>query len=124
MQGQLKQLAGHATAFCGSQKRVIEVVVHGDWLIVQVALTGDGRSLTFMLPAFCTPDGMTSVVTSFGVGERRGGAGHKDGHRCVYMEKLKGAARGIVDVRDAEEGNNKGISGVLERMHGPVCRTK
>ncbi|KAM7210419.1 P-loop containing nucleoside triphosphate hydrolase protein, partial [Rhypophila decipiens] len=37
-------------------------IVRGESRIVQVAGTGEGKSLSFMLPAFCSPDGVTVVV--------------------------------------------------------------
>ncbi|RTE68127.1 hypothetical protein BHE90_017496, partial [Fusarium euwallaceae] len=42
---------------------VIRAVARGEWPIVQITPTGGGKSLTFMLPAYCTPDGVTVVIT-------------------------------------------------------------
>ncbi|VZI11021.1 unnamed protein product [Fusarium fujikuroi] len=63
MRGQLKQMMGESAEFRGLQEAVIRTVVRGDGPIVQITPTGGGKSLTFILPAFCTPDGMIIVVT-------------------------------------------------------------
>ncbi|TPX16410.1 uncharacterized protein E0L32_012428, partial [Thyridium curvatum] len=63
LHGQLKQMLGPTAEFRGLQEPVIQAVVRGEWPIVQITPTGGGKSLTFMLPAFCTPDGVTVVVT-------------------------------------------------------------
>jgi len=63
IQGQLKQMMGKEAEFRGLQEQVIRAVIRGMWPIVQVAPTGGGKSLTFILPAFCIPDGVTIVIT-------------------------------------------------------------
>lgn len=63
MQGQLKQMMGAAAEFRGLQEPVMWAVIRGEWPILQVMATGGGKSLTFMLPGFCTPDGVTVIVT-------------------------------------------------------------
>jgi hypothetical protein len=63
IRGQLKQMMGKDADFRGKQEEVIRAVMAGTWPIVQVAPTGGGKSLTFMLPAYCVPDGVTIVVT-------------------------------------------------------------
>lgn len=57
----MKQM-GEEAEFRGLQERVIGSVMRGDWRIVQVTPTGGGKSLTFMLAAYCTPDGVTIVI--------------------------------------------------------------
>ncbi|PON20110.1 hypothetical protein TGAM01_v211033 [Trichoderma gamsii] len=119
MQGQLKQMMGETAAFRGSQKRVIEAVVRGEWPVVQVAPTGGGKSLTFMLPAFCTPDGMTIVVTPLlaleGDMVRRCGQMGID----AYVWKSRGVQRGAALVFITPEGAaTKGFRAFVERMHG------
>ncbi|KAF4473732.1 Bloom syndrome protein-like protein [Colletotrichum fructicola Nara gc5] len=62
--GQLRQMMGDPqAAFRGQQERVIRSIMRGDDPIVQVTGTGGGKSLSFMLPAYCAPDGVTIVVT-------------------------------------------------------------
>ncbi|KAF4473075.1 ATP-dependent DNA helicase Q1 [Fusarium albosuccineum] len=63
MQGQLRQMIGPAAAFRGLQEPVIRALARGEWPIVQVTPTGGGKSMTFMLPAYCTPEGVTVVIT-------------------------------------------------------------
>ncbi|KAL1844470.1 hypothetical protein VTK73DRAFT_2461 [Phialemonium thermophilum] len=63
MRGQLKQMMGPGAEFRGMQEAVIRAVARGAWLIVQVTPTGGGKSLTFMLLAYCTLDGVTVVIT-------------------------------------------------------------
>ena len=63
MRGPLKQMMGPAAEFRGLQEPVIRAVAPGEWPIVQVTPTGGGKSLTYMLPAYCTPDGVTVVIT-------------------------------------------------------------
>ncbi|KAJ4177210.1 hypothetical protein NW755_013980 [Fusarium falciforme] len=63
MRGQLKQMMGPAAEFRGLQEPVIRAVAQGEWPIVQITPTGGGKSLTFMLPAYCAPDGVTVVIT-------------------------------------------------------------
>ncbi|KAK3344543.1 P-loop containing nucleoside triphosphate hydrolase protein [Lasiosphaeria hispida] len=53
------------TAFQGNQQEAIDAVIRGDSPIVHIAGTGGGKSLTFMLPAYCTPDGVTIVIVPF-----------------------------------------------------------
>ncbi|KAF5484112.1 Bloom syndrome protein-like protein [Colletotrichum fructicola] len=61
---QLRQMMGDPrAAFRGQQERVIRSIMRGDDPIVQVTGTGGGKSLSFMLPAYCAPDGVTIVVT-------------------------------------------------------------
>jgi superfamily II DNA helicase RecQ len=48
--------------FRGNQKEVLEAVVRGDSVVLQVSATGSGKSYSFMIPAFCSPDGTTIVI--------------------------------------------------------------
>ncbi|KAK2733437.1 DNA helicase [Colletotrichum kahawae] len=62
--GQLQQMMGDLrAAFCGQQEQVIWSIMRGDNLIVQVIGTGGSKSLSFMLLAYCAPDGVMIVVT-------------------------------------------------------------
>ncbi|KAL0764703.1 hypothetical protein CaCOL14_012793 [Colletotrichum acutatum] len=64
MVGRLRQMTGNdAAAFRGNQEKAIRAIVNGHSPIVQVLGTGGGKSLSFMLPAFCSADGVTIVIT-------------------------------------------------------------
>jgi superfamily II DNA helicase RecQ len=56
-------MMGPGASFRGLQEPMIRAVARGEWPIVQVTPIGGGKSLIFMLPAFCTPDSMTIVVS-------------------------------------------------------------
>ena len=60
--GQLQQMMGRGAEFRGQQSSVIRAIVAGDTPIVQITSTGGGKSLSFMLPAYCSPDGTTIVI--------------------------------------------------------------
>ena len=60
--GQLQAMVGQDAQFRGIQEKVIRAVVRGDSPIMQITGTGGGKSMSFMLPAFCSPDGVTIVV--------------------------------------------------------------
>jgi superfamily II DNA helicase RecQ len=62
LEGQLQVMLGDGARFRGIQQKVIQAIVRGDNPIVQVTGTGGGKSLSFMLPAFCSPEGVTVVV--------------------------------------------------------------
>ncbi|KAK4095800.1 P-loop containing nucleoside triphosphate hydrolase protein [Parathielavia hyrcaniae] len=62
IQGQLKQMMGPEAQLRGMQEDVIRAIVRGENPIIQVAGTGEGKSMSLMLPAFCSPDGVTVVV--------------------------------------------------------------
>ena len=51
--GKLRQMLGEGAKFRERQEEVIQAIVKGYSLIIQVAGTGEGESLSFMLPAFC-----------------------------------------------------------------------
>ena len=60
--GQLQQMMGQGTEFRGQQSSVIRAIIAGDTPIVQITSTGGGKSLSFMLPAYCSPEGTTIVI--------------------------------------------------------------
>ncbi|KAK1514262.1 hypothetical protein CABS01_16742 [Colletotrichum abscissum] len=63
--GLLRQMTGNHTATSrGNQERVAQDIVNSHSPIVQIMGTGGGKSLSFMLPAFCSPDGVTIVITT------------------------------------------------------------
>jgi len=62
LDGQLRQMMGEGTAFRGIQEAVIRTIIRGESPVVQVTGTGGGKSLSFMLPAYCSPEGVTIVV--------------------------------------------------------------
>ncbi|KAK1613504.1 hypothetical protein BDP81DRAFT_513535 [Colletotrichum phormii] len=64
MAGRLRQMTGDdAATFRGNQAKVVGAIVNGHSPIIQVMGTGSGKSLSFMLSAFCSPDGVTVVIT-------------------------------------------------------------
>ena len=54
LEGKLKQMLGDDARFRGRQEEVIRAIVRGYSPIIQVAETGEGKGLLFMLPAFCS----------------------------------------------------------------------
>lgn len=60
--GQLQQMMGRGTEFRGQQSSVIRSIIAGDTPIIQITSTGGGKSLSFMLPAYCSPEGTTIVI--------------------------------------------------------------
>lgn len=60
--GQLRAMLGPDAAFRGQQEKVIRTIMAGASPVVYITGTGGGKSLTFMLPAHCSPDGVTVVV--------------------------------------------------------------
>lgn len=60
--GRLRQMVGPEAQFRGMQETVIRAIIRGESPIIQVAGTGGGKSMSFMLPAFCSPHGVTIVV--------------------------------------------------------------
>ncbi|OBS16245.1 hypothetical protein FPOA_13049 [Fusarium poae] len=120
MQGQLKQMMGATAAFRGQQESVIRAVARGEWPIVQITPTGGGKSLTFMLPAYCTPDGVTVVVTPLVALQDDMAV------RCsklgidAYVWRSRGViqrAASLVFVTP-ESAVSKGFRTFVERMHG------
>ncbi|RKK63864.1 hypothetical protein BFJ69_g16845 [Fusarium oxysporum] len=62
--GQLRQMLGPDAAFRGQQEAVIRAIMRGESPIVQITGTGGGKSMSFMLPAYCSHDsgGVTIVI--------------------------------------------------------------
>ncbi|KAI0123251.1 hypothetical protein BJ170DRAFT_599218 [Xylariales sp. AK1849] len=61
--GQLEQMIGPGAAFRGYQEQVIQAIFRGSTPIMQVTGTGGGKSLSFMLPAYCAgAEGSTIVI--------------------------------------------------------------
>ncbi|EMT67217.1 Putative ATP-dependent DNA helicase Q1, partial [Fusarium odoratissimum] len=119
LKGQLGQMMGPSATFRGLQEPVIRAVARGEWPIVQVTPTGGGKSLTFMLPAYCTPDGVTVVITPL-VALENDMVG-----RCIklgidaYVWKSREVQRAasLVFVTP-ESAVSKGFRMFIERMHG------
>lgn len=59
---ELKRIIGPNATFRGTQKPAIEAIVRGESKIAAVMATGEGKSVLFILPAMCAPDGLTVVV--------------------------------------------------------------
>ncbi len=63
LEAQLQHLTGNPEArFRTGQAAVLQAIIQGQSPIVQVASTGGGKSLSFLLPAYCAPGGSTIVV--------------------------------------------------------------
>lgn len=62
IRGQLRMMMGENAAFRGQQETVIRAIIRGESPIVQITGTGGGKSLSFMLPAFCSREGTTIVI--------------------------------------------------------------
>ncbi|KAI8680548.1 Atp-dependent dna helicase [Fusarium keratoplasticum] len=59
----LREMIGPDAAFRGQQETVIRAIMRGESPIVQIAGTGEGKSMSFMLPAYCSSDdGGTTIV--------------------------------------------------------------
>jgi superfamily II DNA helicase RecQ len=48
--------------FRGNQEPAIQAIMDGESPVIQVTPTGGGKSLSFMLPAYCVPGGVTIVI--------------------------------------------------------------
>jgi RecQ family ATP-dependent DNA helicase len=59
---ELKKLMGDEAEFRGIQQGAIQAVMRGDARVAAVMGTGGGKSLIFMLPAFCSAGGTSIVV--------------------------------------------------------------
>ncbi|PON20011.1 hypothetical protein TGAM01_v211118 [Trichoderma gamsii] len=57
-----QMLRKDSASFRGQQEAVLQAVVRGRTPILQIAGTGEGKSLSFLLPAYCAYDGVTVVV--------------------------------------------------------------
>lgn len=60
--GALQQMVGAGARFRGQQEPVVQSIVQGDMAVLQIASTGEGKSVSFMLPAYCSPDSTTIVI--------------------------------------------------------------
>ncbi|KAL9572228.1 hypothetical protein ACKAV7_003641 [Fusarium commune] len=119
IKGQLRQMMGPTAIFRGLQEKVIRAVARGEWPIMQVTPTGGGKSLTFMLPAYCTPDGVTVVITplvslqdDMAVRCQRLGI-----DAYIWKSREVQRAASLVFVTP-ESAVSKGFRTFVERMHG------
>ena len=62
IQGELRRMMGPQARFRGVQKAAIEAIMKGESPVVMVMGTGGGKSLGFMLPAWCSQGGTSIVV--------------------------------------------------------------
>jgi superfamily II DNA helicase RecQ len=62
IRGALRSMMGDEAKFRGQQETVIRSIIRGEGPIVQVTGTGGGKSMSFMLPAYCSPNGTTIVI--------------------------------------------------------------
>jgi hypothetical protein len=62
VQQQFEAYMGEGKQFRGEQKKAITAIFQGKSPMLVVMGTGTGKSLLFMLPAFCVPGGTTIVV--------------------------------------------------------------
>ena len=62
LEGKLREMLGPEVEFRGIQRPAIEMIIQGLSFIVMVMGTGGGKSLAFMLPAFCNRSGLIVVV--------------------------------------------------------------
>src|SRR5277367_6555500 len=58
----LKELMGEKAEFRGLQEKTIHAIMTGQSPIVSIMATGQGKSLSFMLPAYCISGGTTVVI--------------------------------------------------------------
>jgi hypothetical protein len=66
LQGRLQQLFHNPKAdFRGNQKDALDAVIRGFSPVLQITRTGGGKSLTFLLPSYCSTDGTTIVIVPF-----------------------------------------------------------
>ena len=59
---ELTRMMGSHARFQGVQEAAIHSIIHGDSPVVVVMGTGGGKSLVFMLPAWCSSGGTSIVV--------------------------------------------------------------
>lgn len=62
IRGQLRMMMGEKAEFRGHQEMIMRSIVRGESPVVQITGTGGGKSLSFMLPAYCSPEGTTIVI--------------------------------------------------------------
>lgn len=112
-------MIGPAVAFRGLQEPVIRAVVRGEWLIVQITPTGGGKSLIFMLPAYCMPDGMMIVVTLLVALENDMNMQYAKIGIDSYVWSSRGMQRAASLVfATPESAVTKGFRAFVERMYG------
>jgi superfamily II DNA helicase RecQ len=58
----LRCIQGKAATFRPGQRQAISAVVRGESPVVQITPTGGGKSMSFMLPAYCSQQGRTIVI--------------------------------------------------------------
>ena len=58
----LKELMGQKAEFRRLQEKTIHAIITGQSPIVSVIATGEGKSLLFMLPAYCISGGTIVVI--------------------------------------------------------------
>jgi superfamily II DNA helicase RecQ len=62
MHRKLKELIGEKAEFRGLQEKTIHAIITGQSPIVSIIATGQGKSLLFMLPAYCVSGGTIVVI--------------------------------------------------------------
>jgi superfamily II DNA helicase RecQ/uncharacterized C2H2 Zn-finger protein len=62
IQRKLQVLMGEEAQFRGNQEPAIRAIMDGESPVIQVTGCGGGKSLSFMLPAYCVPGGVTIVI--------------------------------------------------------------
>ena len=66
LKGRLQQLLHNPEAdFRGNQKDVLDAVIRGFSLVLQITRTRGGKSLTFLLPSYYSNDRTTIVIVPF-----------------------------------------------------------
>jgi superfamily II DNA helicase RecQ len=58
----LKELMGEKAEFRRLQEKTIQAIMTRQSPIVSIMATGEGKSLSFMLPAYCVSRGTTVVI--------------------------------------------------------------
>lgn len=58
----LECIKGKAATFRPGQRKVVGAIVRGESPVVQITPTGGGKSMSFMLPAYCSQQGRTIVI--------------------------------------------------------------
>ena len=58
----MQMMMGAEAEFRGLQEPAIQAIMQGESPVIQITGTGGGKSLSFMLPAYCVPGGVTVVV--------------------------------------------------------------
>jgi superfamily II DNA helicase RecQ len=88
--GKLKALMGPEARFRGIQEEAMQAIMTGKSPVVGVMGTGGGKSLLFMLPAFCVPKGTTIVIVPLSSLQEDLERRCKDGHiECVQWSSSR-----------------------------------